>query len=53
MFTRWVMNYEGQVSFKEFKETLMAQSTTIVETEEETLDRIKNIMDAFNKKGGD
>lgn len=50
LLQRWMLHYEGEISFTEFKEKLMVHRTNTNKTEEEILTDVKNIIDTFNEK---
>lgn len=50
LMQRWMLHYEGEISFTEFKEKLMVHRTATNKTEEEILTDVKNIIDTFNEK---
>lgn len=50
LMQRWMLHYEGEISFTEFKEKLMVHRTNTNKTEEEILTDVKDIIDTFNEK---
>ena len=50
LLQRWILHYENEMSFNDFKKELMVHRTTINKTEEEILTDVKDIIDTFNEK---
>lgn len=50
LMQRWMLHYEGEMSFSEFKERIMMHRTATNKTEEEILKDVKDIIDTFNEK---
>lgn len=50
LMQRWMLHYEGEISFNDFKKELMVHRTATNKTEEEILTDVKDIIDTFNEK---
>lgn len=53
LFHRWVANYEGRISYKEFKDELIQPTSTVHKSEKEILKDVKGILDNFSIKRGE
>ena len=49
LMTRWMLNYEREMSFTEFKNKLMTGNIQDHKTKEEILSSVKEILDSFER----
>lgn len=49
LMQRWMLNYEREMSFTEFKNKLMAGKIQDHKTKEEILSSVKEILDSFER----
>jgi len=45
---RWVLHYQSEMTFQDFKDKLVSHNTDTNKTEEEILEDVKNIINTFN-----
>jgi len=48
LMQRWVLHYQGEMSFQDFKDKLVSHRTKDNKTEEEIFKEVKDIINTFN-----
>jgi len=48
LMQRWVLHYQGEMSFQDFKDKLVSHRTKNNKTEKEILKEVKDIITTFN-----